>query len=117
MKKVLKSVPTKWISVILLIALACVLVYTITLRSQASAMGGDLGETAGTAVGKAVGSLEGITKGREEGIAEGTEKGLSAEDSLLESARNAAEIQVEALVKGVSLYEAIEITFREKEAA
>lgn len=100
----LKRIPKKSWPMILVIGMACVLLYTINLRFNATSIGGSLGGGLGTAAGRAAGSLEGITKGRSEGIAEGKSDGLSAEDTEATIENELRQLErLEVLVASVKL--------------
>ena len=104
MKKFIKKIPKAGLPIILCVLMACVLVYAISLRINASSMGGGLGSSAGSLVGKAIGSLEGMTTGRVEGITAGKEAGLSAEDTEAEIANQIQQVEnLEVLVASVKL--------------
>lgn len=104
MRMLLKRVPKKSWPMILVIGMACVLLYTIHLRINATSIGGSLGGGLGTAAGRAVGSFEGITKGRSEGIAEGKTDGLSAEDTEATIENELRQLEkLEVLVASVKL--------------
>ena len=68
------------------------LVFSITtivpLVKLAKDTGRAVGDTAGTVAGLAVGSVEGATQGVQEGYVEGTEEGLSANDTVVELAKD-----------------------------
>ena len=104
MKGILKQIPQKVIPALMLLLAICTLIYTITLRTNAEAIGSALGTGTGSLVGKAIGSLEGMSKGRDEGKEAGRTAGLSAEDTEAAIANELHQINnLEVLVASVKL--------------
>lgn len=104
MGKIMKKIPKNSIPIVLCVAIACVMIYTINLRMNATSLGGGLGAGTGTMVGKAIGSLEGMTKGRVEGTEAGKKAGLSAEDTEATIANQIQQMEnLEVLVASVKL--------------
>ncbi len=104
MKRILKWIPRTGIPLILFVLMACLLVYAINLRINASSMGAGIGQNAGSLVGRAIGSAEGMTRGRKEGSSAGQAEGLSAVDTEVELANELHEISnLEVLVASVKI--------------
>ena len=62
MKKALSWIPRRGLPILLLVALLCLLVYSVYLRMNATAIGGSFGQGLGELTGLAIGSFEGMGK-------------------------------------------------------